>query len=518
MYWRCFLMIYTFFIIIVFTVFITIKNNKGISSLWLVGVLLGFGLSITGFIFYSVYFLDYYYLRNILLDMNKHLWLFLYSLHISSYAVSRILNIGIGLFYYSALCFSISYSRIFYTSNKIKPKKALILSYILLAFFPIQFVLFYDPYIQNELYAFINLSNSNISFFEILKYCAIFNRMWFFSFIAFSILLLSRMYLQIQNKYIKQKALAINISLFTLFLLFIAIFYWAPETIVILRGGKLPCDVNQYFYETYVALEVYPSILIYKIYPFLSIISFSAIVFALYKYNILKFVNMQLSIKANTKIKIEQLSSVVSHMVKNKLIEINILLKDTESQDNIDSIRNQLKCITQITDDLTNKLEVMNSKNKELFFCFKLVCINHIITYAISKVKQTNTNIKINTYMPDENLECYADEYHLTEVFVNIINNSIEAIDRNNGIIDIHIYMEHGWNVISISDNGSGIPSQDLKKIFSPFFSTKSTSKNWGIGLTYCYKTIKAHKGVMMFDSKVNVGTRFNIMLPVVFT
>lgn len=511
-------MVYTFLIIIIFTIFIIVSNNKNPYIFWLMGLLMGFCISIAGFILYSVYFWDYYYLRNILFDINKQLWLFIYSLRLSSYTVSRILNIGIALFYYSAICFSISYSRAFYVSAGNKHKSAMI--YFLLALFPIQLIVFYDPYIQNELYTLFNGINVDINmaviFDKFLTVVSFMNRIWFIAFIIGSIIILIRIYISINNKYIKHKVLGVNISLILLFFLYLSIFYWAPETIVILRGN-LPASVNDYSYESYIALQVYPSILIYYIYPVISLFSFGTIIYALYKYNILKFVNIQQSLQANTSIKIEQLSSAVSHMVKNKLLEINFLIKAAKNQDDKELIIKQLNNIEQISEELKNKLDEMNLKNREITFSFNIVNINEIVSYAVNKVNVSSDKIVINTNIPDSPLECYADKYHLSEVIINIIKNAIEAIGKNQGIIDINVYVEQGWNIISISDNGPGIPPKNLRKIFKPFFSTKSTSKNWGIGLTYCYKTIKAHKGMLLVDSKINEYTKFHIMLPVIF-
>lgn len=510
-------MIYTFLIILIFTVFIIVKNNKEPFVYWLVGVLLGFCLSIAGFILYSAYFWEYYYLRNILIDINKQLWLFIYSLRLSAYTVSRILNVGIALFYYSAICFAISYSRAFKDSTTNKRRN--VKTFLGLALFPIQFIILYDPYIQNELYAFITGLDFNVNltatFYKLLKIASIFNRIWFFTFIAVSIVILTRICTNIKNNYLRHKFLGVNISLFILFCLYISIFYWAPETIVILRGN-LPAYVNDYSYETYVALQVYPSNLISYFYPVISLFSFGSIIYALYKYNILKLVNLQQSLQANTNIKIEQLSSVVSHMVKNKLIEINVLIKDTENTDDKSLIMKNLKNIEQISEDLSHRLDEMNSRNQKITLSFDIIDINQIVASAVDKMKASSGKIVINANIPDTPLECYADKYHLSEVITNIIKNAIEAIGNDAGTIDISVYAEQGWNIISISDNGPGIPRKHLKKIFTPFFSTKSTSKNWGIGLTFCYKTIKAHNGMLLVDSKTKSGTKFNILLPMV--
>lgn len=511
------LVIYTFIVILIFTFFIIINNNREPFVYWLICVLIGFCLSIAGLILYSVYFWEYYYLRNILFDINKQLWLFIYSLRLSSYTVSRILNIGIALFYYSAICFSISYLKAFSVSDRNSRGKAMV--FIWLSFFPTQFVVLYDPYIQNMLYSLfmgldlnINLAAAFDKFLMILSFV---NRVWFYSFVIVSVVNLTKISVSVKNNYLKHKVLGMNISLFILFCLYISIFYWAPETIVILRGN-LPAYVNDYSYQTYVALQIYPSNLIYYFYPTLSLFSFAAIIFALYKYNILKFVNLQQSLQANANIKIEQLSSAVSHMVKNKLIEINILIKNAANTDDKSLIMENLKNIEHIGEELKCKLDEMNSKNRQITFHFDIININQAVKSAVNKIKFPS-QIVVKTNIPISPLECYADKYHLSEAIINIITNAIEAIGENQGKIDISVYTEQGWNIISITDNGPGIPPKRLKKIFVPFFSTKSTSKNWGIGLTYCYKIMKAHKGILLVDSKLNEGTKFNIMLPMLF-
>ena len=377
----------------------------------------------------------------------------------------------------------------------------------------------YDPYIQNKLYSFFTSLDLNINsiatFDKLLRIASVINRIWFYVFVIVSIVMLTRVSSSIKNSYLKHKVLGFNTSLFILFCLYISIFYWAPETIVILRGN-LPPNINGYSYETYAALQVYPSKLIYYFYPVMSLFSFGAIVFALYKYNILKFVNLQQSLQANLNIKVEQLSSIVSHMVKNRLIEINILIKNVENTDDKLLIMENSKNIEQICEDLGHKLDNMNFKNQKIVLSLHAVNINQVVSLAVDKMKDTSGKIKITANIPDSPLECYADEYYLYEVIINIIKNAIEAIGKSKGIIDVNVYTEYGWNIISISDNGSGIPRKNLKKIFAPFFSTKSTSKNWGIGLTYCYKIIKAHKGMLLVDSKINEGAKFSILLPMI--
>ncbi|MES2850932.1 MAG: ATP-binding protein, partial [Bacteroidota bacterium] len=70
--------------------------------------------------------------------------------------------------------------------------------------------------------------------------------------------------------------------------------------------------------------------------------------------------------------------------------------------------------------------------------------------------------------------------------------------------------------LITVKDNGSGIPQKLLDKIFQPFFTTKPTGQGTGLGLSLSYDIVKAHGGELKVETKENEGTTFIIQLPVV--
>ena len=69
--------------------------------------------------------------------------------------------------------------------------------------------------------------------------------------------------------------------------------------------------------------------------------------------------------------------------------------------------------------------------------------------------------------------------------------------------------------LISVKDNGNGIPQKILDKIFQPFFTTKPTGQGTGLGLSLSYDIVKAHGGEIQVNTKENVGTEFSIQLPI---
>ena len=109
-------------------------------------------------------------------------------------------------------------------------------------------------------------------------------------------------------------------------------------------------------------------------------------------------------------------------------------------------------------------------------------------------------------------VECMSSQ--INQVFMNILVNAAHAIEQRGTIkIKTGLQDENIW--IEISDTGSGIDNEHLKKIFDPFFTTKPVGTGTGLGLSLSYGIIKKHNGQILVDSKVGSGTTFRIELPI---
>ncbi|MDA3927714.1 MAG: ATP-binding protein, partial [Prolixibacteraceae bacterium] len=121
-------------------------------------------------------------------------------------------------------------------------------------------------------------------------------------------------------------------------------------------------------------------------------------------------------------------------------------------------------------------------------------------------------HIKIEkNYSQLPKIECYPGK--LNQVFLNIISNAIDAIDKE-GLIIIRTHLNDDKINIEIEDNGKGISPQNINNIFDPFFTTKSVGKGVGLGLSISFGLIKDHKGSVEVNSTENIGTVFSISLP----
>lgn len=109
-----------------------------------------------------------------------------------------------------------------------------------------------------------------------------------------------------------------------------------------------------------------------------------------------------------------------------------------------------------------------------------------------------------------------SDTSQLQQVFLNIMDNAIDAIDKNGAItVTTRAAPETGEVVITIADTGKGMSKEALEKIFDPFFTTKKVGEGTGLGLTISYSIIKKLGGRIDVQSEEGRGTAFQITLPV---
>ena len=494
-------MLYVLLIISIILIYSISKSYKTNYGIWLTLCYIGFLISMAGLILYSVYYWDYYYLRNIFFEINPKTWLILNKLRISSYNVNRILNIGLAVFHYSALGYGLCY----HGEYTIKIKH-----YILFSIPAIVLILFYDPFLGNELFIFCNNLNRNynfsIDFYNILTVAKVISKLWFYLYLLVPIISMIFIYKKMQNKFIRHRALGINISISTLLVLHIVIFYWAPEHLVQLRGN-LHSSVYNYSFESYKALELNTNIATYFLYPTAALFSLACLIYAFYKYNIMEFTYIKRKKDFSKNIHFKQATSSVTHMVKNSLIEIKHVTNSVTYSNN-----QKKEIINEVCNNLTLRLDVLNNKCKSIKLSFDDFLVSEMFGNLLSHF---NNNQNISLLHPIELHKIYGDKDHLLEVFINIIKNSFEVIDEKKIKITIEYYQHQKWNCFIIEDNGPGIDNKNLKKIFQPFYTTKNTKNNWGIGLAYCQKIIEGHRGKIFVESKKNEGLKTIILIPI---
>jgi len=143
--------------------------------------------------------------------------------------------------------------------------------------------------------------------------------------------------------------------------------------------------------------------------------------------------------------------------------------------------------------------------------------INQIIDNALklidNKIRLQNIQIKTELNRNIPLLKC--DKQQIQQSLIALLINACEAMGENGEIVIKTSQFDHQYILIVLADTGSGIREENLHNIFDPFYSTKESSKNTGLGLFVVYGIIKEHGGTIEVKSKLGEGTEFLIKMPI---
>ncbi len=118
-------------------------------------------------------------------------------------------------------------------------------------------------------------------------------------------------------------------------------------------------------------------------------------------------------------------------------------------------------------------------------------------------------------FAPDPTLPpILANQDGLQSVWLNLLLNALDALDKTPATITVRTSQVPGAVVVSVSDNGKGIPSDDLNRIFEPFFTTKTAGQGTGLGLSVCHRIVAQHGGRIGVESQLGLGSTFTVTLP----
>ena len=134
---------------------------------------------------------------------------------------------------------------------------------------------------------------------------------------------------------------------------------------------------------------------------------------------------------------------------------------------------------------------------------------------ALSEQRAKYSKITIDTNLEKNLPITYMAQSEMQQILLNLINNSVDAMEKKGGELTITTYSEGDGIGIKVSDNGPGIPEANLSRIFEPFFTTKPVGKGTGLGLSICYGIIQKMGGQIEVESVIDSGTTFHIRLPI---
>lgn len=123
---------------------------------------------------------------------------------------------------------------------------------------------------------------------------------------------------------------------------------------------------------------------------------------------------------------------------------------------------------------------------------------------------------QINSLIETSTVQVYADAHDLSQMVINLLNNALDSLaGRPDSQVDVRLALQDEQTaLISIADNGCGVPEHLREKIFDPFFTTKADGKGTGLGLTISANIVAEYRGTISLAAKPGGGTVFTITLP----
>ncbi|HEY2491776.1 MAG TPA: ATP-binding protein [Paenibacillus sp.] len=207
-----------------------------------------------------------------------------------------------------------------------------------------------------------------------------------------------------------------------------------------------------------------------------------------------------------------ELAAGMAHEIRNPLTSIQGFIqlskkKEYNIQPWYDVIMGEIARVSELTVEFLqfSKPHETNMKNDILASCMARV-------YSLCESEATSCGHIIEMDISDQNIMVLMDRDKIIQVLINLIRNAIQAM-KQAGHVHFVLRREGERALIQIRDNGKGIPTGEINKIFDPFYTTKEDGT--GLGLSLCQKIIEDHHGHITVDSEVGVGTVFTVDLPI---
>lgn len=213
---------------------------------------------------------------------------------------------------------------------------------------------------------------------------------------------------------------------------------------------------------------------------------------------------------------IGQLAAGVSHEIDNPvgiiLGHAELLLDDLEAEDplreDVAAIIDECRRCKRITGGLLGFARSPEGYRER-------VELKHLVEEALASLRPQKLfkNLDLKVSASGEELYVTGDADQLRQVMINLLLNAAQAL-QGNGCIETTLERESSCAKIYIDDSGPGIATDDLERVFQPFFSTKAHGEGTGLGLPLCRKLIEAQEGEISVQKSLLGGARFTVSLP----
>lgn len=241
------------------------------------------------------------------------------------------------------------------------------------------------------------------------------------------------------------------------------------------------------------------------------------------KYKLIAFQNVSEALEETESRAWEKLLNVMTHEIMNSIAPISSLAVTLKSrlQDSVLELNNKsgavedlelgIDTIKRRSEGLLKFAETYRNLNKINSLSLEKIFIRDLFENLHSLMQPTlkGKNIDLQIVLKDPDLQLNVDVNLFEQVLINLVVNATEALkNTSDGQIIISGYIDSTYKtIIKVADNGAGMSSELMDKIFIPFFTTKKNGS--GIGLSLCKQILMLHKANIHVQSKIGTGTAF---------
>jgi two-component system nitrogen regulation sensor histidine kinase NtrY len=212
-----------------------------------------------------------------------------------------------------------------------------------------------------------------------------------------------------------------------------------------------------------------------------------------------------------------EMARQVAHEIKNPLTPMKLSIQYLQK-----AILNNSPDVKELTAKVANTLvEQIDHLSKIAFDFSQFANIGntqvelfdmHEVIKSLKELYQRGQQVEINWEALPDKVMLRADKTQMNRLFTNLFQNAVEACEKDQCVIKVNEFRENGSIIVSVRDNGEGIPYSMQSKIFAPNFTTKSSGT--GLGLAMCKSIVEQAHGKIWFETILGEGTTFHIELP----
>ena len=213
-----------------------------------------------------------------------------------------------------------------------------------------------------------------------------------------------------------------------------------------------------------------------------------------------------------------EMARQVAHEIKNPLtpmklrvqhLQHSMKVRPEDAEQMVEQVAatiiEQIDNLAHIASEFSNFGKMPSARNEKII-------LNDVVS-SVHDLFRKREDLYVNLYTPLDEIYVFADRYHLIRILTNLIKNAIQAIPQDKqGRIDIRLFKKEGNALISVKDNGTGIPAEMQEKVFSPNFTTKNSGT--GLGLAICSSLVDLFNGKLYFNTMEGEGTEFFVEIP----